>query len=492
MENLLKVHLKAIDKFYFFYWIIVGIFVITLILSTINYCLIHYSLEFLEENDPDIDVGGLRTFSFNRHYKSFEYSPGISNLGTTGKISVDCYLGKCKVLIEDKTCYDEDGDEYDCSTYKYFSNYSCSNDCRESGKIKCNICRYSDGKCSKIKNDNDYSHPKSCNANNIIYFWKDLEYSSTNRSEELLTYLNSAVTAKENCGYGKKMCGILDNLGNKLCYPEYLDCPINYITLNESEYNKNFSKVDLNNKKIYYTNKKNETGKIVGGLYVDSDLLIKYKEDECTILDTQNLSTFLKNNPRLYKDVLDFDPYKEKDIDSKGNAYLKWCTPGPGKEKNISLIKILKEEYKFNKTINYKYIEKIRNKFLISYFVNLGGLMFLFLFLIILLFSFYYQNDFGLVLEFECCDCCYSNKRWSIFIIIGFSISIICFIIGIVFSSMNFGDLFSLIKNNVKNILVTTIIVLNIIIIIVKILLILIFIIFMIYLHKTPDKEYEF
>ena len=54
MENLLKVHLKAIDKFYFFYWIIVGIFVITLILSTINYCLIHYSLEFLEENDPDI------------------------------------------------------------------------------------------------------------------------------------------------------------------------------------------------------------------------------------------------------------------------------------------------------------------------------------------------------------------------------------------------------------------------------------------------------
>ena len=33
------------------------------------------------------------------------------------------------------------------------------------------------------------------------------------------------------------MCGILDNLGNKLCYPNYLKCPLNYITTNKSDSN---------------------------------------------------------------------------------------------------------------------------------------------------------------------------------------------------------------------------------------------------------------
>ena len=81
----------------------------------------------------------------------------------------------------------------------------------------------------------------------------------------------------ESCPEGKKMCGILDNLGNKLCYPLFEICPINFITFNESEI-KNFSfynSTKIKDKILYYTNKLKETGKVLGGLFVDSDLMIK-------------------------------------------------------------------------------------------------------------------------------------------------------------------------------------------------------------------------
>jgi len=42
----------------------------------------------------------------------------------------------------------------------------------------------------------------------------------------------------------------------------------------------------------------------------------------------------MKNHEnKLYKKSLNFDPYKDKDIDRKGKAFLKWCIPAVGKKK---------------------------------------------------------------------------------------------------------------------------------------------------------------
>lgn len=50
-----------------------------------------------------------------------------------------------------------------------------------------------------------------------------------------ISYLNSAVLPGEDCPVNTKLCGILDNNGNKLCLSEEEECPINKIVVSESE-----------------------------------------------------------------------------------------------------------------------------------------------------------------------------------------------------------------------------------------------------------------
>jgi hypothetical protein len=113
---------------------------------------------------------------------------------------------------------------YDCHSHKssYYYDYST---------------------CSHDDDSKNMDYPKSCNAENLILYWGNssgnrLYYRRTNNTNyKTLSYLNNAVTANESCPIGTKMCGILDNLGNKLCYPNYLKCPLNYITTNKSDSN---------------------------------------------------------------------------------------------------------------------------------------------------------------------------------------------------------------------------------------------------------------
>jgi hypothetical protein len=51
-------------------------------------------LEYLIEEDPDIDLTGLKSFSFIKD-SDVEYDLNISNLGTTGRLYLDCFTGKC-------------------------------------------------------------------------------------------------------------------------------------------------------------------------------------------------------------------------------------------------------------------------------------------------------------------------------------------------------------------------------------------------------------
>jgi hypothetical protein len=182
------------------------------------------------------------------------------------------------------------------------------------------------------------------------------------------------------------MCGILDNLGNKLCYPQNLQCPLNYITTNKSDSNySNYGSADLYNKTFYFTNEATENGKIIGGLFVDSDLLIKYNDEDCEKLEEGTIDNLLNSHPyKLYRNSLSYDPYTNiSDIVQTGKSYLKWCVPAVGKEKNISKLKELKVVFDFNVTTNKDIINPIKTFSTASYFVSLSGYIGLFFLLII-------------------------------------------------------------------------------------------------------------
>jgi hypothetical protein len=188
------------------------------------------------------------------------------------------------------------------------------------------------------------------------------------------------------------MCGILDNLGNKLCIDNSENCPINYITLDKSNLHYTFNKTTIDNLTIYYTNEATETGKVVGGLFVDSDLLIKYNNEDCVTLATSTISSLLNSqNNKLYRNSLNFDPYKEN-IDLKGKSYLKWCVPGHGKEKSISKIRKLNDDYTYNISMNKDVIPYLKDfRFLI--FGSLPGFIDEFLVILISCYLFYRKTN---------------------------------------------------------------------------------------------------
>jgi hypothetical protein len=77
-------------------------------------------LEYLIEDDPDIDLTGLESFSFARE-SDIEYALGISNLGTTGRLYLNCYTGKChyeKTYRCTKTRCHGTGEERECEDYE--------------------------------------------------------------------------------------------------------------------------------------------------------------------------------------------------------------------------------------------------------------------------------------------------------------------------------------------------------------------------------------
>ena len=183
----------------------------------------------------------------------------------------------------------------------------------------------------------------------------------------------------------------LDELGNKLCVSSRYSCPINYITLNNSDKNYTYYNYSIGDLTIYYTNEAVNDGKIVGGLYVDSDLMINYNIGECKIITTGKISELLNSHPnKLYRKRLAFNPYKDKDIDKKGKAYLKWCIPAVGREKNITLIKELMKIYENNQTIN-KELTKIKNS-CATYFIGFSGYILIIICLITSIFCLKYRK----------------------------------------------------------------------------------------------------
>jgi len=246
----------------------------------------------MEENNPDIDLTGIRSFQFSSSLDAYEYKPGMSNLGKTGKLYLDCFIGEC-ITSTEEDCTDSDGNDSTCTEYHHFEDHGCSNECRKTRFYECSkaYCYKYEGKnegsiCLRDDDDDELTSTNSCNADNLILNWKSLYYSRENATDYGdYTYLNSAVPSNESCPNGKRNCGFLDELGNKLCYPNSESCPINFVTtnLNEISMYSGYYSTNIGDKTIYYTNKAYDK-KVFGGLFVDSDLMINYNDIDCKIL----------------------------------------------------------------------------------------------------------------------------------------------------------------------------------------------------------------
>ena len=271
-----------------------------------------------------------------------------------------------------------------CESNEDFFKYNSSKLCRESNGESCNACdnmssyTYQKCSCSESKNSKEYSTEYSCYADNIILNWKNYSYNRKNATDSGYNYLNSAFPPDQNCPSGTKQCGILDELGNKLCYPDNVS-PINYITLDPSDKKYNYSSCVIDGITIYYTNQATNEGLVLGGFYVDSDLKINY--GDCQIISTSTIRELLDSQKnKQYRNSLNFDPYKDNNIDKKGNAYLRWCIRGFGKERNIALVKELNKVYELNKTTNNDLIE-LKSTSMVIYIADLIGYILLILFL---------------------------------------------------------------------------------------------------------------
>jgi hypothetical protein len=394
---------KAAYKRIIYITIILLVFIlIAFLFSTLTYFLIN-KLK-LEENDPTIDLSGIIDFSFNYNPSiNLEYTENMSNLGFTGNLILDCYKGKCNYKetykCTKRECRNgEDGVECTdvesiCESYEDFFKYNSSKLCRESNGESCNACdnmtsyTYKKCSCSESKNSKEYSTEYSCYADNIILNWKNYIYYRKNATDSGYNYLNSAFPPDQNCPSGTKQCGILDEHGNKLCYPDNVtECPINYITLDSSDNKYNYSSCVIDGVTIYYTNQATNEGLVLGGFYVDSDLKINY--GDCQIISTSTIREFLDSQKnKQYRNSLNFDPYKDNNIDKKGNAYLRWCIPGFGKERNIALVKELNKVYELNKTTNND-LDELKSESMVIYIIDLVGYILLILFLPIAIWTF--------------------------------------------------------------------------------------------------------
>ena len=306
---------------------IIGLLMILGLIALIIIMLVKKPKKRSEKKVEDIPLTSLESFDFIDDKTIPEYPH--SNLGFTGKLILDCYIGTCTEEIFHKqtrtVCnYDDDCKEVDESwtEYKKIIDYDCSEQCMKEGGEGCYCSKpYNNRGTCERKTDDDYEEGKICYGDNIIYFWKGKKYKILKSLN--LTYLDNVFLKNESCPSGTKYCGIIDNEEKKLCIKSNLNCPINYIS--ENKENNDYSSVLIGNKTFYYGYDDNKSNrKIIARLGADTDLYLNDDKTENVIIDTYTISGFLEDNKNLYKGIdLGYDPYNTKDIDNKGKSYLR-------------------------------------------------------------------------------------------------------------------------------------------------------------------------
>ena len=418
--------------------------------------------------NPDITIQAIKEFDLKPNITIDYYKENMSFLGLTGDIKLICYSGLCqkylKKICERERCYSSSDSEYffnvfnknkrrlsSCETYTYNCSFiektpefKCSEECATNRYSDyCDSCSYKyDSKVGYCESFNRYilytNDSIYCKPSNIIFFWKELYYEKISYE---YSYANDAVLKNETCPDGKRPCGVLDIYGNKLCIPKNEKCPINYIKMGNEPPDKvhSFVPIKVGNKTIYYSYDFVEDGRIIKGLYSDSDIEIKYNKI-CSQLDTYNLSYFLNENKNIYKDVRYIPEYMK----NNGNSYLYSCDY---EVKNLDLNQI-KNDYKlyqfsqkFDIDIYGKLKDKLSNEFFCSFFGSIYLLVYLF-------FSIWAMIYGKLNRSSLCCFWCFYNSNFDdndIFDFIIFFIFLIPYnvlsILSTVWSSINLNDL---------------------------------------------------
>ena len=326
-------------------WILISFFLLlTIALMVLIIILLTKKFKELDEiKYDDIPITGLFSLNFINVDSMPVYSESAANLGVTGRLILDCYTGICV-------------ESYDDSDY---IAYSCSEQCSYNAKdeCECDPIYKSKGKCSR-KYDDKYEIGKYCYTDNVIYFWKGKKYIISKK--ETYSYYKNSKLMNEECPKGTIDCGIIDDNENKLCVSSSSNCPINYFS--EKKLNEDIihNSVIIGNKTFYYTFDDNNKRKIIAGLIADSDLYLNENDEEMTLIDINNISGFLEDNNNLYKEVnLGFDPYKEKDINKRGNSYLRLFY---NKNVNLSLLRYNIDTYNYNHEFNEDIIKPIKKK----------------------------------------------------------------------------------------------------------------------------------
>ena len=379
--------------------------IILIILVFILTCLTGSYKELPETPLNDIYIAGLKSFSFEYNSKKIPYKYGMPNLGKTSELKFNCYSGLCQKYV--KRNYNFKYESY-ASFFKSFSSkinsienkdknshknknndiktfyqererydpfidildLTCAEDCAKSQAEYCYSCPKEyfekEGLCKFEDNAFDLKS-KYCFAEYLILKWKGNLYSYENVAfNNNITYINSAILPGENCPENKKLCGILDNNGNKLCLPKDEKCPINKIVVSDSEpLDYNYNQAKINNISIYYTNEAVNDGIIVNNLYVDSDLLLQYNEG-CYKIDEGTIEELVQDNENIYDD-----------ISGSGKSYLKWCNNGYNININLSSLRREYQENSIPKYLNENVIKVIKDSIITESFGVIALIFFL-------------------------------------------------------------------------------------------------------------------
>ena len=129
--------------------------------------------------------------------------------------------------------------------------------------------------CGKIENGRpkanilDEKKEDKCNKNEIfldnipsqdIFSFKGLTICGTTKGNYYnLLFSDSVVELNENCPEGKKNCGYIDTIKNKLCFDNSLECPISYIKIKDingsaPEGINNLKEIKTEKIRFYYSN----------------------------------------------------------------------------------------------------------------------------------------------------------------------------------------------------------------------------------------------
>ena len=85
MYECFKVHKKAHSKVFTIFGIIFALSLINFICFIVNRSIVSNTLDYFEENDPDIIITGLSKVQFLEKKMPEEYKVSEPNLGSTGK-----------------------------------------------------------------------------------------------------------------------------------------------------------------------------------------------------------------------------------------------------------------------------------------------------------------------------------------------------------------------------------------------------------------------